>query len=67
MLEAPIYALALARNGSKLKESASGAATPKYILSGRSYDVTIGGGSVKDLIRIIENSLIDRPVVAKPV
>jgi uncharacterized protein (TIGR03435 family) len=64
MREVPVYALVVARNGPKLKESAPDAnATPKYTLSGRNDDVTMARGSVDDLIRIIENSLIDRPVV----
>jgi uncharacterized protein (TIGR03435 family) len=62
--EAPVYALVVARNGPKLKESTPDAdAIPKYSSSGRNDDVTMAGGSIENLIRIIENSLIDRPVV----
>ncbi|MCU1327633.1 MAG: hypothetical protein JWN34_3003 [Bryobacterales bacterium] len=61
--EVPVYELIVARNGPRLKESAVGAdPTPKYSASGRNYDVSLAKGSVQDLIRIVENSLVDRPV-----
>ncbi len=58
MVEAP--------GGARLKEITSSVdPTPHLTLSGRNYDVTMPKATIDDLVRIVENSLVDRPVLNK--
>jgi uncharacterized protein (TIGR03435 family) len=64
MREIPVYALIVAKGGVKLREAAPDAdPTPHYAAAGRDYDVTIAKATTGDVIRAIENSLPDRPVL----
>jgi uncharacterized protein (TIGR03435 family) len=64
--EIPVYALAVGKNGPKFKPSAPDASPdPHYAASGRSYELTIAKATMDDVVRVIENSPVDRPVLDK--
>ncbi len=62
--EIPVYALVQSRKGARLRESASDVkAGSRFTASGRNYEVTMTRATMEDLVRVIENSLVDRPVL----
>jgi uncharacterized protein (TIGR03435 family) len=64
MRETPVYALVLGKNGPKFKGSAPDASPVEhYAASGRNYQVTIAKATMGSVVRAIENSLLDRPVL----
>jgi uncharacterized protein (TIGR03435 family) len=64
--EVPVYALVVGKNGPKFKPSVPGASPDAhYAASGRNYELTIPGATMDDVLKAIENSLVDLPVVDK--
>jgi uncharacterized protein (TIGR03435 family) len=62
--ELSIYALVREKTGPKFKESSPGA-DPAVLdtAAGRNHDITLPKGTMEDLASIIENSIVDRPVI----
>jgi uncharacterized protein (TIGR03435 family) len=64
--ELPVYALVVDRAGPKLRASSANADPAiRYAAIGRNYDVTMPKGTMEDVVRAVENSLVDRPVIDK--
>lgn len=62
--EIPVYVLAVGKNGPKFKPSAPDAgADTHYAASGRNWEVSIPKATMDDVLKAIENSILDRPVV----
>jgi uncharacterized protein (TIGR03435 family) len=62
--ELPIYALVVEKTGPKFSESAPGAdPAVHYAAAGRNYDVIMPKATMEDVVRAIENSIVDRPVL----
>lgn len=59
-----MYALVVGKNGPKFKQSAPNASPDAhYAASGRNYELTIPKATMGDVVRAIENSPVDRPVL----
>jgi uncharacterized protein (TIGR03435 family) len=65
MREIPVYALVVAKNGSRLKEAASDAVDTRQLqVVGRNYEITQPKATTDDIVQWINGSgFIDRPVV----
>ncbi|MES1260089.1 MAG: TIGR03435 family protein [Acidobacteriota bacterium] len=64
--EMPVYALIAGRNGPKFKAGLSAAdSATRYTAKGRSYEVLMPRGTMDDVVHLVENSLVDRPVLDK--
>jgi uncharacterized protein (TIGR03435 family) len=64
--EMPVYALLVGKNGPKFKASAPDASPDThYAASGRNWEVTIPKATMDDVLRAIESSILDRPVLDK--
>jgi len=62
--ELSVYALVVGKNGPKFKPSAPDASPDThYAASGRNWEATIPKATMDDVLRAIENSILDRPVV----
>lgn len=61
----PVYALMIdERNGPRFAESSAAPdAKPSFIAAGRNYEILLPRASMADLVRQIENSILDRPVL----
>jgi uncharacterized protein (TIGR03435 family) len=64
--EMPVYALVVGKNGVKFHESAAGPEpSVHYAVSGRTWMATAAKATAQDLLKIIDNSIVDRPVIDK--
>ncbi len=64
MREMPVYELVVGKSGLKMKESAPEAAwSNRTMVSGRNYVVTASKATMEDILRNIESSFPDRPVL----
>jgi uncharacterized protein (TIGR03435 family) len=62
--EIPVYVLLVGKNGPKFKPSAPDAsADTHYAASGRNWETTIPKATMDDVLKAIENSILDRPVL----
>jgi uncharacterized protein (TIGR03435 family) len=62
--EMPVYALVVAKNGPKLKPSANGTEHQSRLgVKGRNYEVTMHKVTMDEIISMIRNAFLDRPVV----
>lgn len=62
--EVPVYALVVGKSGPKLRESAPNSDPAiSYLASGRNWELKMPRATMNDVIRAIENSLVDRPVI----
>jgi uncharacterized protein (TIGR03435 family) len=59
----PVYALVLGKGGPRFTAGTPNAGPVRYTASGRNYDVTMPNATMPDLLHVIENSLLDRPVI----
>jgi uncharacterized protein (TIGR03435 family) len=62
--ELPVYALIIGKNGSKLQKADPTAETKvHYAEAGRNWEATCDNASTDELLRVIDNSILDRPLV----
>jgi uncharacterized protein (TIGR03435 family) len=64
MRQLPVYALNIGRKGVRMREGiAGGDAVPHFAANGRNYELKMARATIEDIVRAIENSYVDRPVI----